>query len=187
MSERRRLPVIQPTPSPKAGAAGGETSASGEDSEGAAPRPPWHWVGFGTVATFACWLPLAYVAEAIRHRVFASRFGPSPSRDQVDLAFAAMGAEERFRWTLVQTLPHVVAFALSAFAGGVLVGRFGAGAGPREAAASGLVTALLALAVSWRALADGGWGALASTLAPLLIAVSSAWWGGRLGARLRSK
>jgi len=61
----------------------------------------------------------------------------------VELAFAAMDATERFRWTAMQTLPHLVAFAVSAFAGGLLVGRFGSGTGPREGAASGLVTALV--------------------------------------------
>ena len=28
-------------------------------------RPPWHWVGFGTLLVFGAWLPLAYVASAI--------------------------------------------------------------------------------------------------------------------------
>jgi hypothetical protein len=180
--------VIQSAPPPKA--AGGDDGGPG--SSGAADddievRPPWHWVGFGTIATFACWLPLAYVAEAIRHRVFESRFGSSPSRDEVELAFAAMDGMERFRWTAMQTLPHLVAFGLSAFAGGLLVGRFGSGTGPREGAASGVVTALVALAVSWRVLAEGGWGAVVSVVVPLLLAVLFAWWGGRVGARKRAR
>jgi hypothetical protein len=84
-------------------------------------------------------------------------------------------------------LPHLVAFAVSAFAGGLLVGRFGSGAGPREGAASGVVTALVALAVSWRVLAEGGWGAVVSMVVPLVVAVGFAWWGGRVGARKRAK
>jgi hypothetical protein len=177
--------VIQSSPPAKsAGDGGGDPGASEDDIEA---RPPWHWVGFGTIATFACWLPLAYVAEAVRHRVFVSRFGASPSREEVELAFAAMSGMERFRWTATQTLPHLVAFAVSAFAGGLLVGRFGSGTGPREGAASGVVTALVALAVSWRVLAEGGWGAVVSMVVPLVIAVGFAWWGGRFGARKRAK
>jgi len=87
----------------------------------------------------------------------------------------------------MQTVPHVIAFALSAFAGGLLVGRFGAGTGPREAMLSGVVTALIALAVSWRVVAEGGSGAVVSLLVPLAIAVCFSWWGGRVGARKRAK
>lgn len=176
--------MIQSASPPQA--TGGDDGDPGASDDEIAERPPWHWVGFGTIATFACWLPLAYVAEAVRHHVFESKFGSSPSRDQVELAFAAMSAMERFRWTAMQTLPHLVAFALSAFAGGLLVGRFGSGTGPREAAASGVVTALVALAVSWRVLAEGGWGAVVSMTLPLVIAVFFAWWGGRVGARKRA-
>ena len=180
--------MIQSAPPPKAtGEGGGDPGAGGASEEDVEARPPWHWVGFGTIATFACWLPLAYVAEAVRHRVFVSRFGASPSREEVELAFATMSGMERFRWTATQTLPHLVAFALSAFAGGLLVGRFGSGTGPREAAASGVVTALVALAVSWRVLAEGGWGAVVSMVVPLVVAVGFAWWGGRVGTRKRAK
>lgn len=179
--------MIQSAPPEKATGGGGEPGAGSVADDDGAERPPWHWVGFGTIATFACWLPLAYVAEAVRHRVFVSRFGAAPSREEVELAFAAMSGMERFRWTAVQTLPHLVAFAVSAFAGGLLVGRFGSGTGPREGAASGVVTALVALAVSWRVLAEGGWGAVVSMVVPLVIAVAFAWWGGRVGARKRAK
>lgn len=180
--------MIQSAPPAKAtGDGGSDPGAGGAEGDEIAERPPWHWVGFGTIATFACWLPLAYIAEAVRHRVFVSRFGASPSREEVELAFAAMTAMERFRWTATQTLPHLIAFAVSAFAGGLLVGRFGSGTGPRESAASGVVTALVALAVSWRVLAEGGWGAVVSMVVPLVIAVGFAWWGGRVGARKRAK
>lgn len=178
--------MIQAPPA-KAAGEGGDPGAGGASEDDDEARPPWHWVGFGTIATFACWLPLAYVAEAVRHRIFESRFGTSPSREDVELAFAAMNGMDRFRWTAMQTLPHLVAFAVSAFAGGLLVGRFGSGTGPREGAASGLVTALVALAVSWRVLAEGGWGAVVSVVVPLVIAVLFAWWGGRVGTRKRAK
>ncbi len=178
--------MIQSAPPTKPGS-GGDDGGSATDEDAGEERPPWQWVGFGTIATFACWLPLAYVAEAVRHHVFLSRFGSAPSEADVKLAFAAMSAMERFRWTAMQTLPHVLAFALSAFAGGLLVGRFGARTGPKEAALSGVVTSLIALAVSWRVLAEGGWGAVVSLLVPLVIAVGFSWWGGSVGARKRAK
>jgi hypothetical protein len=155
----------------------------GGDENEIAERPPWHWVGFGTIVTFACWLPLAYLAEALRHRVFLSKFGAAASREDVELAFASMSGMERFRWTAVETLPHVIAFALSVFAGGLLIGRFGTGTGPREAAASGVVTSLIAFGVSWRVIAEGGWGALVSMVVPLVIALLFSWWGGRIGSK----
>jgi len=178
--------VIQSAPPAKTDG-GGNGGGAANDDEAVPDRPPWHWVGFGTIATFACWLPLAYLAEATRHHLFTSRFGSSPSREEVDLAFAAMSAMERFRWTAMQTLPHVLAFALSAFAGGLLVGRFGPGLGPKEAALSGLVTALVAVGVSWRVVAEGGWGAVVSVVVPMLMAVGFAWWGGRVGVKKRDK
>lgn len=165
------------------GADGGSGGAEGDEPEA---RPPWHWVGFGTIATFALWLPLVYLAQAIGKHVFTSRFGASPSREEVDLAFAAMSAMERFRWTAMQTLPHVIAFAVSAFGGGLLVGRFGPGTGAREAALSGLVTALIALAVAWQVVAEGGWGAFVSVAVSVVIAVGFAAWGGRYGAGKRA-
>lgn len=171
--------MIQSTPAPKSD--GGGSGASGEDDS--EERPPWHWVGFGTIVTFALWLPLAYGAQAVARHFFVSRFGESASQDEVRLAFAAMSGLERFRWTAMQTLPHLVAFALGAFAGGLLIGRFGKGTGPREAALSGVVTALVAVGVSWRVIAEGGWGAVVSFVMPLVIAVGFAWWGGRVGTK----
>jgi hypothetical protein len=184
VAERRRLPVIQSAP-PASGGDGGDKSDKSDksDENEIAERPPWHWVGFGTIVTFACWLPLAYAAEAIRHSLFTSKFGAAASREDVELAFASMSAMERFRWTAMETLPHVIAFALSTFAGGLLIGRFGTGTGPREAALSGVVTSLIAFGVSWRVIAEGGWGALVSMAVPLVIALAFSWWGGRVGSR----
>src|SRR5438552_5827003 len=100
MAEKRRLPVLKADPEPE------------EDSR----HPPWQWVGFGTVMIFAAWLPLAYLAEAIKSRLAAS-LGVGGA---IALALAPL--------------------ALAAVAGGFLVGRFGKPAGPREAALSGLAT-----------------------------------------------
>src|SRR5688500_13599135 len=79
MAERRRLPVLSNARPPAAPAE--------EDDEA---RPPWHWVGFGTVAIFGGWLPLAYVAGAVSARVMAARFGTDASKEAIDLALAAM-------------------------------------------------------------------------------------------------
>ena len=56
VEKKRRLPVLK-TPS--------------QEEEEAAARPPWQWVGFGALAIFAVWLPLAYLAGA--RRVAAGR------------------------------------------------------------------------------------------------------------------
>jgi hypothetical protein len=175
--------VIQSAPPAKSEGGGGASP----DDEPVEDRPPWHWVGFGTIATFALWLPLAYVAEALRHHLFVSRFGAAASHEEVTAAFAAMSAMERLRWTASQTLPHLLAFALGAFAGGMLIGRFGTGTGPREAALSGVVTALVAVGVSWTVVAEGGWGAVVSVVVPLVIAVGFASWGGRVGLRKKKR
>jgi hypothetical protein len=181
--------VIQSAPPAKTGGGdggGGDEDAASDENE-IAERPPWHWVGFGTIVTFACWLPLAYAAEGIRHWIFTSKFGASATREDVELAFSSMSATERFRWTAMETLPHVIAFALSAFAGGLLIGRFGTGTGPREAALAGVVTCLIAFGVAWRVIAEGGWGALVSMAVPLVIALAFSWWGGRVGSRKKAK
>jgi hypothetical protein len=177
--------VIQSAPPAKTGGDGGGNDAGSEDE--IEERPPWHWVGFGTIVTFACWLPLAYAAAAIGKQLFVSRFGANASHEEVDAAFATMPAMDRFRWTAMQMLPHVVAFAISAFAGGLLVGRFGTRTGPREAALSGVVTVVIALGVSWRVLAEGGIGAFVSAAVPMAIAVVFAGWGGRVGTKKRLK
>lgn len=185
MAERRRLPVIQSAPPPEK-SGGDDGKGTGSDDE-IAERPPWHWVGFGTIATFALWLPLVYAAEAFRHHLFLSKFGTNASREDIELAFATMSAMERFRWTVMETVPHVLVFALSTFASGFLVGRWGTGTGPKEAALSGVVTALIADAVAWRVVAEGGAGGFLSMLVPLAVAVLFAWLGGRQGAKKKKK
>ncbi len=177
--------MIQSAPPPDK-SAGGEPAEPGAEDE-VAERPPWHWVGFGTIATFALWLPLAYLAEVFRHRLFLSKFGANAAREDIELAFASMSAMERFRWTAMETLPHLLVFAISAFAGGFLVGRWGTGTGPKEAALSGVVTALVAIAVSWRTVAEGGWGGIISMIVPLVMAVLFSWLGGRRGAKKKKK
>lgn len=169
MTEKRRLPILKP-------------SAGGGADEGE-PRPPWHWVGFGTVLIFAAWLPLAYVAGAVQARMLATRFGEDASKDQIDLAVAAMTAGERVALALSQAIPGVLALALASFAGGLVVGRFGAGAGMREAARAGAVTAGIATALSFRSFSAA---TLVSALVTFAVAAGFAAWGGRVGSRKKS-
>ena len=171
MAEKRRLPVL---PSPKAGS---------DDDDAIEPRPPWHWVGFGTVLIFAAWLPLAYVGGAVQARMLASRFGEDASKDQIDLAVSAMTAAERAQLALSQAIPGVLALALAAFAGGMVVGRFGAGAGPREAGRSGAVTAAIATILAFHGFDVA---ALVSALVTFTVAIGFAAWGGSVGRRKKS-
>ncbi|HVH40941.1 MAG TPA: hypothetical protein VM925_01320 [Labilithrix sp.] len=170
MAERRRLPVLSNEPPP---------APAPEDEEA---RPPWHWVGFGTVATFAAWLPLAYVAGALSARVMTARFGADASKEAIDRALAAMTSGERAQLMATVALPGMLGLALAAFAGGVVVGRFGSGTGAREAAMSGGVTALIASALAW---AGPSLAALAGAAVTFAVAIGFAAWGGRLGASRR--
>lgn len=172
MAEKRRLPVLQ---SPKA--------ASGGDEDEIESRPPWHWVGFGTVLIFAAWLPLAYVGGAVQARMLASRFGQDASKDQIDLAVAAMTAGERAQLALSQAIPGVLALALAAFAGGLVVGRFGAGAGPRESGRSGAVAAVIATILAFHGFDVP---ALVSAVITFAVATGFAAWGGSVGRRKKS-
>jgi hypothetical protein len=141
---KRRLPVLK------------VPSDDGDDD--ATARPPWQWVGFGALAIFVVWLPLAFLAAWIASRLNAS--GASPVAAVIVLA---------------------AGLALAALAGGFLVGRWGAsGVGVREAALAGLASAIIA-----SALAFGAPGALWGALATVVVAVPFAALGGKLGLRRR--
>lgn len=155
----------------------------GDAEDDGEPRPPWHWVGFGTVLIFAAWLPLAYVGGAVQARMLATKFGEGASKDQIDLAIAAMSASERAELALSQAIPGVLALALAAFAGGLVVGRFGAGAGVREAARAGAVTAAIATILAFRGFSAA---TLVSALVTFAVAVGFAAWGGRVGSKKKS-
>jgi tRNA-(ms[2]io[6]A)-hydroxylase len=145
VATKRRLPVLK------------EPSADGDDE--ATARPPWQWIGFGTLAIFVVWVPLAFMAAWVASRLDAS--GGSPVGAAVVLA---------------------AGLALAASAGGFLVGRWGAaGVGVREAALAGLAAALIA-----SALAFGAPGALSGGLAAIAVAVPFAALGGKLGLRRRA-
>jgi len=172
MAQRRHLPVLSNDPPPA------DANPEGEDA-----RPPWHWVGFGTVAIFAAWLPLAYVAGAASAKVMASRFGADASRDAIDLALAAMTSGERARLMATVALPNILGLALASFGGGFVVGRFGSGTGVREAAMSGGVAAFIASAMAYAGPTAATLIAAAVTFA---VAIGFAAWGGRVGASRRS-
>ena len=165
----------------------GEGKGDAPEDENAIPvRPPWHWVGFGTVAIFAAWLPLAYVAQAVVARVLAQRFGASAAAADIATALGSMPAGERARLMAMLAVPNVVALGLSAFAGGYLVGRFGVSTTGREPASAGAMTALVALVLALGAGGSSGVTAVVTALVTILICVGFASWGGKVGARKRS-
>jgi hypothetical protein len=130
------------------------TPASPEDE--APSRPPWQWVGFGAVAIFVVWLPLAFVAGVV-----ASRLGGMAEAPVASFLVLAAG------------------LAIGAVAGGFVVGRWGtAGVGVRESALAGLTAALVATALSL-----GSPGALAGALPTIVVAVGFSTLGGWLGTR----
>src|SRR5579863_8217663 len=114
---KRRLPVLK------------VPSAGGDDE--ATARAPWQWVGFGSLAIFVVWLPLAAVAAAVASRmsgrVAAGVVEASPA---AVLAFVGMSA---------------LALALATIVGGFVVGRWGGpGVGIRQASLAGFAAALVA-------------------------------------------
>lgn len=182
MPARRHLPVLNDAKPP-----------SPPSDEPVDDRPAWHWIGFGTVAIFAAWLPLAYVAQLVTKGLVARLFAvaSSPSTEASDLAgpeaiaraLDAMSPAERALRMTVLALPNALAFALAAFGGGYLVGRFARHGGPREAAFSGACAAFVAVVIAW-----GGFTLVyvATAVFVVVLAVAFAALGGRAG-RVGSK
>ena len=157
---KKRLPVVQSSP----------------DGEPEELRPPWHWVGFGTIAIFAVWLPLTWVASRASAVLTASLAAGAASEEEVQARIRALHASERARYYALASGPHVVALALAAMGGGYLVGRWGSGS--REAALAGVMAGVIA-----SVLATLGGGASFGLAAVIAIASTFAWLGGKLGAR----
>ncbi len=153
-TKKRRLPVVQ--------------SAGAESEE--EPRPPWHWVGFGAVAIFIVWLPLAYAAEALGRRLLAPRLA---GRNIEDLAHS-----ERLRLLTMLAVTQLAALVIASLAGGFLVTRFGRGTRRRDAAFAGLAVGLLALGLTCSQ------GASAAALIVPLVAGAAAGAGGALGRKV---
>jgi hypothetical protein len=172
VAERKRLPILQEPPEPSTG--------GGDEDE--APRPPWHWIGFGAVAIFAAWLPLAYGAAALARRALAPYVGDAATPEELAARLGALSNDDRMRVALIQTVPHALALALASFGGGFLVGRFGPGAGAREAAFAGACVSLVAIATSC---ASPGGSLAVLVIVPIAVGFSA--WGGRAGAKKPEK
>jgi hypothetical protein len=164
MDPKRRLPVLK---------------AQGAD-EPEETRPPWQWVGFGTVAIFVAWLPLSYLAELARRRATAAWLGDASTNEEAARALAALAPADRAKLGLTVFLLHGGGLALAAFAGGYLVGRWGGAATPREAALAGVAAALVASVLGWSGIS---WVPLVT----IAVAALFAWLGGRTGVRRRAR
>ena len=133
----------------------------GEDAE-AAERPGWQWLFIGTGFVLAVFFPLALLAVPLGARLVRS--GASGSAVNAPLA----------------ALPVLVAFGLSSWAAGAVVGRFGLRAKRWAAPSAG---ALGAAAILILALSRGGLGN-----AVVLVSVSALLLGtGALFARLGAR
>lgn len=166
---KRRLPVVQP-----------------KEDEGE-PRPPWHWSVIGGVATMLALVPLALGAAALARRTYEA-YVPGSDPAEVQRSVAAMTGAQRLWLGVLVVVGPVVALAVSAFASGILVGRFGGEAGKKEAAVGGLLAAGVSSAIAARDLASqpGGIVAWAFSSAVLFaVAGIAAFFGGVLGLRLR--
>jgi hypothetical protein len=170
MSDKRRLPVLQP--------------ASDDQDE---DRPPWHWTGIGGVALLLFFLPLSMLASSYAKRVLASLV-PAGNEKAAAAAVAAMSPSDRIWLSIVVVIGPMLALAVSSLLSGMLVGRFGGDAGKREALVGGLgAAAILAVVSLSQSLAKGGsvenWLLTAAVVTGL--AGISAYGGARLGLRLR--
>jgi hypothetical protein len=152
MEPKRRLPLLK------------SSGGGSEDGDSAPLRPPWQWVGFGALAIFVVWVPLAWLTSLAAIRL--GQLGqPTPG---VPLAVYSL-------------LASSAGLAIAALAGGYLVGRWGTpGVGVREAALAGLAAALLATVLAW-----GSGPSFLGAVATVAIAVPPAALGGALGLRRR--
>lgn len=162
MADKRRLPVLS-------------SNAPEGDEE---PRPPWHWIGFGVVAIFGAWLPLAWLSAQVVRGLLARWFPGASSPEEIASAFSEMSTEARVRLTMTMAVPHVLALALASFVGGYLVGRYGASTTRREPVLAGLFAGIVACVLTF--------GATGFSWAPLvvpLVAAPMAGVGGGVGRR----
>jgi tRNA-(ms[2]io[6]A)-hydroxylase len=174
VAEKRKLPVIQSTaPGANGPRGGGNAEDEGEE------RPPWHWVGFGTVGIFGAWLPAMWLAQQLSDRLVARVLGNVPDAEGAARSLANASAQERFRVGLMLAVPHGVALALAAVAGGYLVGRYGK-LGPREAAISGVALGIVIGGLTFGVVGPSGF------VAPLVLAVPFAALGGHVGRKRAS-
>jgi tRNA-(ms[2]io[6]A)-hydroxylase len=128
------------------------------------PRSPWQWVGFGTLAIFVVWLPLASLSQAAAGGACALL----KNREDVPMLAVLAGAS-------------ALSLGLASMAGGFLLGKWGArGVGVHAAALSGLAAAGVAALVSWRSFS------FATSIVVAAIATAFSALGGQLGLRRRT-
>jgi hypothetical protein len=164
MAEKRKLPVLNRSP----------------ESPDEAPRPPWHWVGFGAVLVFAAWLPLAWIAEGAKRRVIATLIGPVADAAGVEAAMNRLAGSSRIVFVLATLGLPALAMAVGAAAAGYVVGRYGGTTTAREAGLAGVASGLLACALAWTTA-----GFSAPLVGIVLILGPAAWIGGRRGVEAR--
>jgi tRNA-(ms[2]io[6]A)-hydroxylase len=95
----------------------------------------------------------------------------------------AITSRDRAVLWLALTAAPLVAYAFSCCAAGALVGRFGAKAGPKEAAIGAALAALVG--AGFTVLVSSFATALAGLLALLPLGLGAGWLGGRWGLRRR--
>lgn len=173
---KRRLPLVGQgsgeSPSAKPSSNNPDPQRPLQEDEEPLPRPPWHWTAIGVVAIYLVWLPLAGLINSFVMKTFFD------GMDSTMLHYAPLSS----RVILIGL--NAIAFILSAFAGGYLVGRFGKGAGHREATLCGVVAAGLAWALAYAPSPSGSvliWGLL--LICMLGMGALGAYGGARAGRR----
>ena len=172
MAEKRRLPVISSQEPPSSNADGDGDSES---------RPEWQWVGFGVVAMFAAWLPLAAAAGMFARRVAESMLGASLDAADTQAKIAALDSFSQRKLMASFMAPHVVALALSGVFAGFVIGKFGQGGGRAASVAAGIVCIVAGF------LAVRDMSSLVALLLVVVVAVLSARGGATWGARRRKQ
>jgi tRNA-(ms[2]io[6]A)-hydroxylase len=171
VAEKRRLPVIQSAPNEGGGGDGGDADEA---------RPAWQWVGFGVVAMFAAWLPLAAAAGMVG-RNWAEKVIGAPL-DEAD-ALVRVGALDHVaqrKLMLALMVPHVAALALAGAFAGFVIGKFGQG-GVRSASVAAAIVCALAGLIAVRDVSS-----FLALLVVLLVAVLSARAGVAVGQKRRT-
>jgi hypothetical protein len=133
-------------------------------------------VGFGAVVVFITWLPLAWIAGAVSHRLVVGKLGAG------ELELRSLPTSTRLEVIAMLAGPHAIALALASMAGGFLVTRYGDDTRPRDSALAGFVVGVLALGITY---AQVGFS-MAAMVVPVVASASSAL-GGSMGRRRRPR
>ncbi len=132
------------------------------------------------MALLVAWVPLAALAQALSLRIIRAQLGTATSLEQAAESLSELAPGERARLAVALFGLPTAALAVASFAAGLVVGRWGGLAGPREAGTAGAVAVLLVAALTC---ASGGWSW--APLAAVLVAAPIAALGGVLGRRRR--